>query len=56
VAAASGRPGSGSERANGGKEAMIRNNLRDFSLGFVTSIEEESVNTLYAQPNQKTVP
>ena len=26
-------------------DATIRNNLRDFSLGFVTSIEEESVNT-----------
>ena len=36
-------------------DATIRNNLRDFSLGFVTSIEEESVNTLYAQSNQKTV-
>jgi hypothetical protein len=56
VAAASGHPGGGSERTNGGKDAMIRNNLRDFSLGLVTSIEEESVNTLYAQSNQKTVP
>ena len=52
MAAASGRDG---DRINTGKHAMIRNDLRDFSLGLVTSTEEESVK-LYAQSNQKTVP
>jgi hypothetical protein len=52
MAAANGRDG---DRINAGEHAMTRNDLRDFSLGLVTAIEEESVK-LYAQPNQKTVP
>jgi hypothetical protein len=38
VATANGRDG---DRINTGEDAMIRNDLRDFSLGLVTAIEEK---------------